>query len=59
MAEDKSSTERAALSKAYGPEKEAWKAAPGNCFTAEELARMADDFKDLKITQIPKRIYAA
>ena len=33
---------------AYGPEKEAWKKA-GNYFTAEELARMAEDFKDLKI----------
>jgi hypothetical protein len=43
---------------AYGPEKDAWKKA-GNYFTAEELARMAEDFKDLTITIPPETIYDA
>ena len=43
---------------AYGPEKDQWKAA-GNYFTAEELRRMAEDFKDLTITRRRKKIYDA
>jgi hypothetical protein len=43
---------------AYGPEKEQWKAA-GNYFSAEELRRMADDFKDLKIKRRRRKVYNA
>ena len=45
------------LSIAYGPERDAWKATPGNCYTPDELAPMEADFKDLKISRIPKRVY--
>jgi hypothetical protein len=47
-----------ALWPAYGPEKDKWKAA-GNYFTAEELRRMAEDFKDLTITTPEDEIYDA
>jgi hypothetical protein len=46
------------LLRAYGPEKEAWKAA-GNYFSAEELKRMEEEFSDLTIKTIPPTIYAA
>ena len=46
------------LLRAFGPEKEAWKAA-GNYFTAEELRRMEKDFADLRIEDAPDPIYAA
>ena len=54
--EDKVASED--LLRAYGPEKEAWKAA-GNYFTAEELKRMEKDFADLKIKVASDPIYAA
>lgn len=43
---------------AYGPAKEKWKA-DGNYYSAEELARMAEDFKDLVIKPRAKKIYDA
>jgi hypothetical protein len=45
------------LWQAYGPEKDAWKSAPGNCYTPKELARMEAGLKDLKISRIRKRVY--
>lgn len=43
---------------AYGPAKEAWKR-EGNYFTPEELARMAEEFRDLTIEPCPDVIYDA
>ena len=43
---------------AYGPEKEAWKAA-GNYYTAEDLKRMAEDFRSLTISSADEPIYDA
>lgn len=44
--------------KAYGPSKETWKR-QGNYFTPEDLVRMAEDFRDLTITQAPEKVYDA
>ena len=41
---------------AYGPEKEAWKK-HGNYFTAEELKKMQEDFRDLVIRPVARKVY--
>ena len=43
---------------AYGPEKEAWKAA-GNYFTAEELKRLEEDTREVSISFCPEKIWCA
>jgi hypothetical protein len=43
---------------AYGPEKEAWKAA-GNYFTAEELKRLEKESREVAITFCPEKICCA
>jgi hypothetical protein len=50
--------ERGDLLRAYGLERDAWKAA-GNYFTAEQLATMERGLSDLVIKPLPKIIYAA